>query len=66
MNVYIVSIKNYNELITEYVLDLHGEDFTSHKNYVLDMLIKDYDYLGIDVSKKYNLDLLSINFRRVK
>ena len=62
---YNVLIKNNNEVVAGYNLNLIGNDFQDHRKKVLDMLILDFKYLDIDITTKYNLELLSITFNEI-
>jgi len=65
MKNYKILIKNNKELIADYYLDFAGDDFSFLRKKVLEYLVLDFKCLGVDVTEKYNLDLLSIDIKEV-
>ncbi len=66
-------MKNYNVLIKDInnqIVDRYNKDFENdnlHENRkkVIENLILDYKYLGVDITKKYNINLLFIEFTEI-
>ncbi len=66
-------MKNYNVLIKDInnqIVDRYNKDFENdnlHENRkkVIENLISDYKYLGVDITKKYNINLLFIEFTEI-
>jgi len=66
-------VKNYNVLIKDInnqIIDRYNKNFDTdnlHENRkkVIENLILDYKYLGVDITKKYNINLLFIEFTEI-